>query len=184
MPVNMKNIIADAFAKMAKKKGIDKITVKALIDECNISRQTFYYHFRDIMEVIEWSIEESVKRMLARSLEIESPEDAVELLIVSTLEQRTLICRLMDSQKRGQIEKLFVQATRMYLQELIRNRGGEVALNYSDMETVLDFWSFGLCGMLFKCCEAGEVDAKSVAAQICRLLPEKRGGEIKRSAAL
>lgn len=86
MPVNMKNIIADTFVKMAKKKGIDKITVKALIDECNISRQTFYYHFRDIMEVIEWSGEQTVHEMLSRSLEIEKPEDAVELLITSIME--------------------------------------------------------------------------------------------------
>lgn len=184
MPVNMKNIIADAFVKMAKKKGIDKITVKALIDECNISRQTFYYHFRDIMEVIEWSIEESVHQMLARSLETGTPRDAVELLIISTLEQRTLICKLMDSQKRGEIEKLFVHAIRTYLHELIRNRRRTVSLNYSDMETVLDFWSFGLCGMLFKCCESEEVDAKSMAAQICRLLPEKGEEELKQSAAL
>lgn len=53
MPVDMKNVIAGTFATMAKQKGIDKITVKALIDACGISRQTFYYHFQDIMEVVE-----------------------------------------------------------------------------------------------------------------------------------
>ena len=53
MPADMKHIIASAFVDMTREKGIDKITVKSLIDACNISRQTFYYHFQNIMEVIE-----------------------------------------------------------------------------------------------------------------------------------
>ena len=65
MPIDMKNIISETFMTMVQKKGIDKITVKALIDACNISRQTFYYHFQDIMEVIEWSMERATQKMLA-----------------------------------------------------------------------------------------------------------------------
>ena len=55
MPVDMKSIIADTFLHMVQHGNIDKITVKALIDACHISRQTFYYHFKDIMDVLEWS---------------------------------------------------------------------------------------------------------------------------------
>ena len=172
MPVNMKNIIAEAFLKMAKKKGIDKITVKALIEECNISRQTCYYHFRDIMEVIEWPIEHAVDLMLARSLETETPREAIEILLSSTMENRILIRKMMDSQKRSEIEKLFVQSLRTYLQKMVTTKKKDIPLNYSDMEIVLDFWSFGLSGMLFKCCELEEIDAKNLADQICCLFPD------------
>ena len=56
MPVDMKALIAETLQKMAQKGNIDKITVKSLIEECHISRQTFYYHFQDIMDVMEWSV--------------------------------------------------------------------------------------------------------------------------------
>ena len=49
MPVNVKPLIADAFIKLSKEKNIDKITVKDIVDECGISRQSFYYHFQDIL---------------------------------------------------------------------------------------------------------------------------------------
>ena len=55
MPVNVKPMIAEAFLKLSKEKNIDKITVKDIVDTCGISRQSFYYHFQDILEVIEWS---------------------------------------------------------------------------------------------------------------------------------
>ena len=52
MPIDMKTVISNTFVSMVKQKGIDKITVKALIEACDISRQTIYYHLQDIMEVI------------------------------------------------------------------------------------------------------------------------------------
>ena len=53
MPADMKSIIAETFIKMVRRKNIDNITVKSLIEECHISRKTFYYHFQDIMDVLE-----------------------------------------------------------------------------------------------------------------------------------
>ena len=50
----MKLLIAETFGKLAQRGNIDKITVKALIEECHISRQTFYYHFQDKYELINW----------------------------------------------------------------------------------------------------------------------------------
>lgn len=143
MPIDMKTVISNTFVSMVKQKGIDKITVKALIEACDISRQTFYYHFQDIMEVIGWSLEQAAKNMLAKSLEADTPEEALGILISSAVENRTLIRRLLDSQKREQIEKLFVHAARTYLQELIRNKPHKVALDYADTEIALDFWAFG-----------------------------------------
>lgn len=173
MPVDMKTVITSAFMTMVKQKGIDKITVKALIDACGISRQTFYYHFQDIMEVIEWSLEQATKSTLVKSLEADTPEEALSVLISSAVENRTLISKLLDSQKREQIEKLFVQAARIYLQELIRSRPRKVSLDYADTEVALDFWAFGITGLLFKYCAQERIDVKSLAGQICRLLPEK-----------
>ena len=74
MPVNVKPMIADAFIKLSKEKSVDKITVKDLVEECNISRQTFYYHFQDILEVIEWSVEQGFQALLERSMETDDPE--------------------------------------------------------------------------------------------------------------
>ncbi len=173
MPVNMKSIIAKTLIDMAKQKGIDKITVKALIDECNISRQTFYYHFQDLMEVIEWSMEQALGKMLQESLKAPRAKDALNVLISSTLENQTLIRKLMDSQRRKEIERLFVSMTRTYLEELVRGRNQNRTLNYSDMEVALDFWAFGLCGILFQCCESNKIPAENLAEQICRLLPNR-----------
>lgn len=74
MPVNVKNLIAETFVKLSDEKNIDKITVKDIVEACGISRQAFYYHFQDLLEVIEWSMEQAFEQLLDRSLQEDDPE--------------------------------------------------------------------------------------------------------------
>ena len=65
---DMKTLIADTFSQMLDKEDIDKITVTKLIAECHISRQTFYYHFKDIMDVLEWTFRRATQELVQKSL--------------------------------------------------------------------------------------------------------------------
>ena len=170
MPVDMKNLIAETFASMVKQKGIDKITVKALIEACNISRQTFYYHFQDLMAVIEWSLNKASEELLARTRKAETPEKAIEILIASAIENKTLIRRLLDSPKREQIEKIFLRTSKAYLQEIIQSRQEKITVDYAVLEVALSFWSFGLCGILFACAVSKDkVNIERLSSSLCRI---------------
>lgn len=170
MPVSMKDIIADTYAAMIRQKGVDKITVKALIQECGISRQTFYYHFQDLMEVIEWSVQRAMEHMLEQSLQASTPREAMEIFVSSSLKNRAMLFRLLDSNRREQVEVLIVKAIRSYLEEMIRNRAPQMTLNYQDLEALLDFYSFGVTGLLLKSCAQKLPDEALLADQMYRLL--------------
>lgn len=46
-------IIKEAFLTLLNKKSIDKITVKEIVDFCDINRNTFYYHYADIYDLFD-----------------------------------------------------------------------------------------------------------------------------------
>ena len=49
MPVDMKKLIAEAVHTLLIEKKVKKLTVKDIIEECHMTRQSFYYHFEDIL---------------------------------------------------------------------------------------------------------------------------------------
>lgn len=49
-----KRYIADRLIQLSDRKRLNKISVTDLCKECDINRSTFYYHFRDIQDVIQW----------------------------------------------------------------------------------------------------------------------------------
>lgn len=79
MKEDMKALIAETFTQLLEKEDIDKITVTKLIGECHISRQTFYYHFQDIMDVLEWTFRRSTQELAQKSLEEENDIDALRV---------------------------------------------------------------------------------------------------------
>lgn len=167
----MRRLISDTFSELVKTQDVDKITVTMLIGECHISRQTFYYHFQDIMEVIEWTLEQATQEMLERSLKSQSAREALIVLIDTSKANSVFIRKLLDSQKRAQIEILFVQAARSYCQRLLQERKEELPVNDLETEAALDFLSFGMTGILFKYCGQNSIDSSKLADQICRLFP-------------
>ncbi|MFQ6826250.1 MAG: TetR/AcrR family transcriptional regulator [Faecalimonas sp.] len=50
--------------KLLLKKPLDKITINDLTSDCGISRMAFYYHFKDIYDLVEWSCLEDAARAL------------------------------------------------------------------------------------------------------------------------
>lgn len=171
MPVNMKTVIADAFLKLSKEKNIDKITVKDLVEECKISRQTFYYHFQDLLDVIEWSTEQAFQQLLERSLESDDPEAVLLDFIATAEDAEQLWQKLLHSQKREQVEQLLIRSVRSYLQEMISQRGmPKPDLSYEDMEVALSFCTYGIVGLLLEFCGKRKPNRQRLARQMRRLL--------------
>ena len=49
-----KKAIASGLKELTKKKSFDKITIQDITDICGLNRQTFYYHFQDKYELVNW----------------------------------------------------------------------------------------------------------------------------------
>lgn len=170
MPVDMKKMIADTYMQLAQHKSIDKITVKDLVDACNISRQTFYYHFQDVLEVLEWRIEQDISTTLTRSMKAESPKEATEIFVSACLASRKTFDRLMQSKRRAELERLMVKSVRSYFSELFGRKGVLQELNRSDSDALINFYTFGLVGLILESGENEEVNVDRLVGQIQRIV--------------
>ena len=64
--MNTTKIALEASLKeLLKKKPFDKITIADLTEDCGISRMAFYYHFKDIYDLVEWACVEDGKQRLS-----------------------------------------------------------------------------------------------------------------------
>ena len=56
----VKVLLAESFKELALEKPIEKITIKEITDRAGVIRVTFYNHFQDKYEVLEWICREEV----------------------------------------------------------------------------------------------------------------------------
>ncbi len=61
---NTKRMFADALKHALKKKSLSQITVKELVLACGVNHKTFYYHFRDIYDLVHWTLDRETVEIL------------------------------------------------------------------------------------------------------------------------
>ncbi len=176
MPMDMKSTIAETYLRMVQHKNVDKITVKALIEECHISRQTFYYHFQDIMDVLEWSTRQATRKLVERSLQAEDMRSAVRIFIDFSVEHRPMLQKLMESQRRAQVEQIMLDSAAAYLEQMAQSRPHDVAMSGMEREVLLRYVSCGLVGVLLYYGGKKDLDRERLADQLGRILLEGLSG--------
>lgn len=79
MSENTKIKISDGLIRLIEKENGSRITVTSLIKACGISRQTFYYHFKDMDDVLEWSAARVTDELVRAGRDTADMRSAIEI---------------------------------------------------------------------------------------------------------
>lgn len=168
MAVDTKDVIAEKLAEISAVKNVDKITVKELVDACGISRQAFYYHFRDIMDVIVWLSEKTIQETLEQSIAAETLEEAVAILVRFFADYRELNRKRLDSAFGHQFQSIINRDVKKFLKGIAKR--SDKALSYRDFDTMLDFYAGGVSTMLLGYAGKSEETDLWLTQQLTRLI--------------
>lgn len=109
MPVDMKETIAEAARKLLMEKNRKKLTVKDIVEECNITRQAFYYRFEDIPELFRWIMERDTIKLLKGSQTFDDPEQRIRYFFLEAINVLPYIKKSMQSNYRDELAHLLTQ---------------------------------------------------------------------------
>ena len=56
MPQFTKYALENSLKKLLLQKPLNKITINDITEDCGVNRMTFYYHFKDIYDLVDWII--------------------------------------------------------------------------------------------------------------------------------
>ncbi len=166
MSVNMRDEIAETLHDMIRQNGVDNITLKDLVGNCSVSRQTFYYHFRDIMDVMEYYIRRMCEKILEESIGKETPVEALEVFVIAALDNHDMLESLYNSQRRDELERILVDAVKKYLRGMVLSKAPGLSINYMDMEAALSFYTYGIVGVLLAYGRNPVMDSRELAKQL------------------
>ena len=166
-----KALIADAYVTLTAQKPIDKITVKDVVEACGITRQTFYYHYQDLLEVIEWIVSRGIDDLIARTIAASSQREAIRVIVSACETQPEFLSRLFNSRRREEAERIFFDGIRRYFLEVLRRSPVAPRIRYaSDLETALTFYSCAITGVLMENSFQRHLDPEILTDQLLRLL--------------
>lgn len=155
MPNRTKEMLAESLMKLLARRTLDKITIQDIVDDCGYNRQTFYYHFHDIYDLIDWIFAAQTQELIEKCRACGSLDVGVEAVIAYMQENRRLILNVLRSVNGEKLlDNLYGSAQSIVLSAL-ENHPGVQELSAEYRELVAEAFKYALAGLLIDWMRAG-----------------------------
>ena len=104
-----KQAIKNSFIKLLDERPLTRITVRDITQDCGINRNSFYYHYHDIPEVMEEIFRDRTDALIDAYPGISSLEECVEAAFHFVLENRRSINHIYHSLNREVFEQYLMR---------------------------------------------------------------------------
>ena len=106
-----KRALVASLKDLLAEKPLDKITVTDLTEHCGVNRMTFYYHFKDIYDLVEWACIESATRALAGQKTYDTWQQGFLQILQAVQKDKVFVTKVYHSISREHIENYLYRLT-------------------------------------------------------------------------
>ena len=143
-----KRALEASLKKLLLEKPLHKITVSDISDDCGINRMTFYYHFKDIYDLVEWSCQEDASRALAGKKTYETWQQGLLQIFEAVQENKPFILNVYRSVSREQVEKYLTPLTDDLLMGVINELSAGMVVRAEDKAFIAQVYSYAFVGLM------------------------------------
>ena len=163
-----KKALMESLKKLMLQKPLNKITINDLTTDCGISRMAFYYHFRDIYDLVEWAcLEESTKALQGKKT-YETWQEGLLQIFEAVYENKPFIINAYLAVSREQIENYLFHLTHDLIMGVVLEQSKETALSDVQKNFIADFYKYSFVGIMLDWIRQGmKDDYTSICDNMC-----------------
>lgn len=142
-----KYAIEASLKKLLLQKPLDKITISDITEDCGISRMTFYYHFKDIYDLVEWICLEESRRALEDKKTYDTWQQGFLQILEAVRDNKPFILNVYHSVSREQIELYLYKLTYDLLINVVEEKSQGMSIRPEDKQFIADFYKYAFVGL-------------------------------------
>ena len=143
-----KEQMAQSLKRLMAKKSLQKITIQEIADDCGINRYTFYYHFKDIYDLVEWSCQEDAAKALAGKKTYETWQQGFEQIFEAVLANKPFIMNVYRSVSREQVENYLYKLTYDLLEGVVEEQAAGMCVRPEDKAFIANVYKYAFVGLM------------------------------------
>lgn len=161
-----KTVIVEAFQQALEETPINKIAVKSIVERCGVNRNTFYYYFEGIPELVEYHLTVMTDQLLG-GLEQPSPTEELHRIVNYFDQRRKSVLHVYRYYPKEQFLLLLNKVALNTIEKSLKQRTEEAPISEEDMTVLTRFYKGALVGGLLDWLDAGM--SYDMSAMVTRL---------------
>ena len=143
-----KRALEQSLKNLLLKKPLTKITVSDITDDCGINRMTFYYHFKEIDDLVEWSCLEDAKMALEEKKTYDTWQQGLLQIFKAVQENKPFILNVYRCVHREQVEKYLQPLVDQLLLNVINEEAAGITVRDEDKQFIAQVYSYMFIGLM------------------------------------
>ena len=143
-----KRALEQSLKNLLLKKPLTKITVSDIADDCGINRMTFYYHFKDIYDLVEWSCLEDAKRALDEKKTYDTWQQGLLQIFEAVQQNKPFILNVYRCVHREQVEKYLQPLVDELLIGVIEEKASGMTVRDEDKQFIAQAYGYMFIGLM------------------------------------
>lgn len=176
-----KYALENALKRLLLEKPLNKITVSDITEVCGINRMTFYYHFKDIYDLVEWSCLEDAKKALEDKKTSDTWQQGFVQIFLAVRENKPFIMNVYRCVSREMVEKYLSPLTENLLMGVINELSSNMVVRDEDKAFIAQVYSYAFVGLMLDWIK-GEMqdDPEALVSRFARVLHNDISGALNR----
>lgn len=143
-----KKALASSLKKLSLNHPLDKITVTDIAEDCQVNRQTFYYHFQDIYDLVEWIYTSEVAVALGDKKTYDTWQQGFLQLFSYIQTNRAFVQNTYHSVNREYLERFLYKEAYNLLMDVIEEKSAGLSVRDNDKTFIAHFYKYGFVGLI------------------------------------
>ncbi len=180
-----KNMIREVFIKMLNEVPLNTITVKAIVAECEINRNTFYYYYSDVYAILSEIFQTELQIVIDKYNDTLSWEESFIAAAKFALGNRKAIYHVYNSMQREELEKYIYNVSGNVMIRYVEKVSDGISASSGDKKLIASFYQCALTQMVLHWIASGmKEDPDAISRRIGQLFDGNIVLSLKRSAGL
>lgn len=150
MQNSTEEILIDSLNKLLVCKPVDKITVKDIVSECDLTRQTFYNHFSDIYALIEYSAAQQAQKNLKDASDYENWQQGFLNIMQEIKLNKNISQNVYHSLYRDLMEDYIYKVLYSYIIRIVEKQADGMIVDQKHKDFIAHFYSLAFIAIIFE----------------------------------
>ena len=166
-----KRAIEQSLKNLLLQKPLTKITINDIAEDCGINRMTFYYHFKDIYDLVEWSCLEDARKALEEKKTYDTWQQGFLQIFQAVQENKPFVMNVYRCVHREQVETYLKPLVDQLLLDVITEEAAGMTVRDEDKRFIAQVYSYVFVGLMLDWIKDDmQQDPEKLVSQLATLL--------------
>ncbi len=142
-----KRALEQSLKNLLLKKPLNKITINDITEDCGMNRMTFYYHFKDIYDLVEWSCIHDAQIALAEKKTHDTWQEGFLQILYAVKENKPFISNVYRCVDRESVEQYLKPLVNELMMGVLKEESKNLTVRDEDKEFIANMYGYIFVGL-------------------------------------